>query len=188
MRVAVAVMVAACVSSCAVAPGESPGGASPSSYVVGGGTIVEFQADARGEPLTVSGKDTDGQAVDTSAWSGTPVVLNVWYSSCGPCRAEAPDLTKLATEFKGKAQFVGVNSRDTAQTASAFEDTFNVTYPSIIDDGGQAMAALSGQVPGSAVPLTLVLDRQGRIASRVIGRADPSALKSLITTVVDEAE
>jgi hypothetical protein len=60
-------------------------------------------------------------------------------------------------------------------------------YPSIIDTDGSALASLTGQVSPNAVPTTLVLDRQGRVAGRVLGLAEPSTLRSMITDVLAES-
>ncbi|MGO7984058.1 TlpA disulfide reductase family protein, partial [Rhizobium johnstonii] len=52
---------------------------------------------------------------------GDVLVVNFWYASCAPCRAEAPDLEKIHAEFDGQgATFVGVNVRDQAATAASF--------------------------------------------------------------------
>ncbi|NBR62312.1 MAG: TlpA family protein disulfide reductase, partial [Actinobacteria bacterium] len=114
-------------------------------------------------------------------------VLNFWYASCTPCRVETPDLVSLSDEFKNKAQFVGVNVRDSADTANAFRKTFKVNFPTIIDvNSGSVVLAFTGVVSPSAVPTTLVIDRQGRVAARILGVADKSILKALVQTVVDE--
>ena len=90
-------------------------------------------------------------------------------------------------EPKG-VQFLGVNVRDTATTAQAFERRFEIPYPSIEDVRGEVLLAMTDYVPPQAVPSTLVLDAQGRVAARVLGAAEESTLKALLTTVVDESE
>ena len=83
--------------------------------------------------------------------------------------------------------FVGINGTDDAGAAQAYERTFAVTYPSVADTSGAAIAALQGAVPVQAVPTTIVLDREGRVAARVLGLADVSTLRALIDQVVAEA-
>jgi len=84
-------------------------------------------------------------------------------------------------------QFVGVNVRDQAGTAQSFADAFGVTYPSFLDaDGGEIQLAFAGEIAPDAVPTTLVLDRQGRIAARIVGRLDKSILNTLISDAVAE--
>ena len=74
----------------------------------------------------------------------------------------------------GGLAFVGVNVRDTAATAEAFERNFGITYPSLEDRGGQVLLAMTDYVPPQAVPTTIVLDRQGRVSSRILGVAEHS--------------
>lgn len=170
-----AIVIVAVLWLAACAPGdieESPG------YVSGDGTVTEWAADERGEPLALTGTDYDGNPIDTTDYLGQAVLVNTWYASCPPCRAEAPDLVEL--DARDDVQLLGVNSRDDAATAEAFERTFNVDYPSIDDSDGQAVAQMQGLVSINAVPTTLILDTEGRVAARVVGRVEPSTLDSLV--------
>jgi thiol-disulfide isomerase/thioredoxin len=116
--------------------------------------------------------------VDVVAYRGKVVLINTWYAACPPCRAEAPDLVEL--DSRTDVQVLGVNGRDDPGTALAFERTFSVSYPTIDDADGGAIAALQGLVALNAVPTTLVLDAEGRVAARIIGRAEPSTLDALV--------
>ncbi|WP_062077013.1 TlpA family protein disulfide reductase [Demequina globuliformis] len=170
-----AVVVALVLWLSACAPGsieESPG------YVSGDGTVTEWAVDARGEALELSGVDFDGEPVATADYVGQVVLVNTWYASCPPCRAEAPDL--VALDARDDVQVLGVNSRDDAATAHAFDRTFEVEYPSIDDSDGQAVAQMQGLVSINAVPTTLVLDTEGRVAARVVGRVEPSTMEALV--------
>ena len=69
----------------------------------------------------------------------------------------------------------------------AFERSFNVTYPSFKDVTGKVLLSLSKYVPAQAVPTTVILDEKGRVASRVLGQANPSILKTLVETVTKGA-
>jgi thiol-disulfide isomerase/thioredoxin len=114
--------------------------------------------------------------------------MNWWYAACAPCRAEAPDLAALSEEFASqRVQFVGVNVRDTSETALAFDRRFGITFPSVMDQQtGSVSLAFSGVVSPQAVPTTLVITRDGKVASRVLGRIDKSVLRELIETVIEE--
>jgi len=156
------------------------------NYIAGDGTVTEFKSERPG-PVVWSGPTDTGETLSSENLSGVPLVINFWYAGCAPCRAEAPLLVQLSKEFHGKAQFVGVNVRDTAGTANAFERNFKVDYPSIIDnETGSVVLAFTGIVTPQAVPTTLVIDKTGRVEARILGRADESTLRSLIQTVVDE--
>lgn len=158
------------------------------NYIAGDGTVTEFDSAQRPTFLPFIGETESGQMLDSKALEGQVVVMNWWYSACAPCRAEAPDLQALHEEFQDQGvQFVGVNVRDTAETALAFDRKFDIGFPSIIDaQSGAVSLAFQGVVSPQAVPTTLVIDKQGKVASRILGRIDPSILKTLIETVVAE--
>ncbi|CEA09053.1 Thiol-disulfide oxidoreductase ResA [Arthrobacter saudimassiliensis] len=152
------------------------------NYIAGDGSVTEYAASERGEPVQLSARLFDGTEVSSADWAGDVVVLNFWYAACAPCRKEAPDLVDLHGQFEAEgARFYGVNIRDERQTAEAFERTFNIPYPSINDRDGGVLLSMTSYVPPQAVPTTLVLDREGRVAARILGLADKGTLKALIT-------
>lgn len=158
-------------------------------YVSGDGSVRTWDAGERGDVVTLTGTDYEGEPVDTSAWVGDVVVLNTWYAACAPCRAEAPDLVALANDRADDGvRVLGINTTDEAGAAQAFQRRFEVPYPSIDDRSGEVVAALSGTVPLQAVPSTVVLDREGRVAARVIGLAEGSTLTALVDDVLGEDE
>jgi thiol-disulfide isomerase/thioredoxin len=159
------------------------------NYISGAGTVTEVPAADRDDPVEFTGTTDEGDEFSRADHEGEVVVLNFWYSSCPPCRKEAPDLQQLSTDFADQGvQFVGVNVRDQADTARAFAEKFDITYPSIVDtNDGAVQLALAGTIAPNAVPTTIVLDKQGRIAARVLGGLDgPSTLKTLISDAVAE--
>ena len=152
-------------------------------------TIVEIAPEDRTEPILFAGELESGVMVDSRDWLGSVVVVNFWYASCPPCRAEAPDLESLYEQYGPEGvQFIGVNVRDTAPTASSFAAKFGIAYPSIIDSStAEVQLAFAGQIAPNAVPTTIVLDREGRPAARILGRI-PTALTlgAIIDTVLAE--
>lgn len=157
------------------------------NYIAGDGTVTEFAVENRPSFAPFSGVTESGQMLSSSAFQGKVVVINWWYAACPPCRAEATDLADLSREFAGQAEFVGVNVRDTAETALAFDRTFGIEYPSLMDSQtGEVSLAFTGVVSPQAVPTTLVIDKNGKVASRILGRIDPSILRTLIRSVVDQ--
>jgi len=156
------------------------------NYIAGDGTVTEFALADRGAAVDWQGMLAGGNKLSSANLSGVVTVLNFWYAGCAPCRAEAPDLVAIAKQFP-KVQFVGVNVRDAAGTAQAFERKFKINWPSILDsDSGSVVLAFTGIVTPQAVPTTLVIDRKGRVAARVLGRIEPATLRALIKRVVDE--
>lgn len=157
------------------------------NYVAGDGSVQEYAPENRGEPVEFESTLFDGSEVSRERWAGEVTVINFWYAACAPCRVEAPDLQAIHEEFDDEGvQFYGVNTRDTQATAEAFERNFGITYPSMEDRSGQVMMAMTSYVPPSAVPTTLVLDREGRVSARILGIAEPGTLRALITTALEE--
>ena len=115
-------------------------------------------------------------------------MYNIWGSWCAPCRNEAPALRKAWSEHRQEGvQFIGINVRDNDVAARAFERRYKITYPSIrTDDSGAALLAFGSTLPPSAVPSTMVIDREGRIAARVIGETTYGTLTALVGETVDE--
>ena len=156
------------------------------NYIAGDGSVTEYPLANRGKSVTWSGPTETGGILSSSQLTGVPVVMNYWYAGCAPCRAEAPDLLEISKQFP-KVQFVGVNVRDSAATAAAFNRNFKLTWSSIIDSQtGSVALAFTGIVTPAAVPTTLVIDKKGRVSARVLGRIDKSILTTLIKTVQDE--
>jgi thiol-disulfide isomerase/thioredoxin len=158
-----------------------------SSYQSGDGTVTEIMPMNRVNPVTWGGIANDGSSLGSENLQGVVTVLNFWYAACSACRAETPDLVALSKEYEGKVQFVGVNVRDSADTANAFKRSFGVDFPSVMDaETGDVVLAFTGVITPSAVPTTLVMDRQGRPAARILGIAEKATLKAIIETVYKE--
>lgn len=158
-------------------------------YIAGDGTVTEIAEADRGEPISFAGTTESGEEISSADFDGDVLVVNFWYAACAPCRAEAPQLQELSAEYDGEgARFVGVNVYDQADTALAFNDTYGITYPSIMDvEDGAVKLAFTGTVPPKAVPTTLVLDKEGRVASRILGQLkDASILGTLVRDAIAE--
>lgn len=159
------------------------GATSNNSTATGGGTVTSVKPEDREEPVVFSGTTLEGEELDIADYRGRVVVLNIWGSWCAPCREEAPDMVKVANELpEDEVAFVGIDVRETSKAnAEAFIRTYDIPWPSIDDQGGATLLALRGIVPPTATPSTLVLDKKGRVAARILGPV-PSAitLKDLI--------
>jgi peroxiredoxin len=178
---AVLVLATGCSSS------EDELGDSGGSYVSGDGTVSEFAIDDRGEPIEFTGETDTDATVTAEQYRGQVLVVNFWYAACPPCRVEAPWLEELSQQFADDGvQFLGVNIRDGKATAQTFATSFGITYPSVIDTDGAVTLAFTGLASPTAVPTTIVLDRQGRPAARIVGLIDKSVLESLIEAALEE--
>lgn len=129
----------------------------------------------------LDGTTLDGESFALSKLAGNIVVINVWGSWCAPCRSETPDLVRLANEDASRGvRFVGINTRDNPDAAKAFVRSFKVPYPSVKDENGGVLLAFRDTIPTTVVPTTVVVDRQGRVAARVIGPVTYNTLKGLL--------
>ena len=149
--------------------------------------LTRVPPDQRKELPTVSGPVLgSNQTISTQDYRGKVVVINVWGSWCPPCRKEAADLQAASVETKDIAQFVGITSKDyDPAPAEAFVRSFKITYPSIYDPSGKVLLAFSGDLPPSAIPSTLIIDRQGRLAVRVLSEVSKITLVDMINDVAD---
>ncbi|MGH2573294.1 MAG: TlpA family protein disulfide reductase [Actinomycetota bacterium] len=127
----------------------------------------------------------DGQqAVALEDFAGSVVVLNFWASWCVPCREEAPHLQAVWEEYRERdVQFLGVNHQDQRAAALAFQREFGITFPSAFDPAGEL--ALRYQLVG--FPSTLVIDQDGRIAYRFLGKVDAATLRAALDLMIDGA-
>ena len=185
---AAAIATSGCASSTAENLANQFKSGDNKNYVTGDGTNLEIANANRGKAVEWTGVTEHGTILSSANLTGVVTVLNFWYAGCAPCRAEAKDLEKLYQKYlPNKVQFVGVNVRDTAGTALAFDRNFGMTYPSIIDNNtGSVVLAFTGVVSPQAVPTTIVVDRKGRVAARILGRLEPTTLDSMIQRVVSE--
>jgi peroxiredoxin len=146
--------------------------------------VVECAPAQRAPARAVTGELLAGGTYDLARVRGSVVVVNFWGSWCAPCRAEADDLeqTYQATKARG-VTFLGVNSRDGRDAATAFERG-RITYPSVFDPSGEV--ALRFDVTQTATPTTLILDRAGRIAAGLRRATTVAELRPLVEKVAAE--
>jgi thiol-disulfide isomerase/thioredoxin len=191
-RAAVGALVAAAVVLGAAACGagataQDTAVGNGSSFVTGSYGTTVFQLAARPKAPAVVGTTLTGSKFRLSDDRGSVVVMNFWGSWCTPCREEAPALGALARYFAGTdVRFIGVDIRDDTASAEAFMRTFRIGYPSLNDPNDLVALDFSGTVPPAGIPTTLVIDRSGRIAARIVGQASYSGLKALIKQVKAE--
>lgn len=112
--------------------------------------------------------DLDGNEVTLADYKGKVVVLDLWATWCPPCRQEIPFLVSLYEEYKDQGLVVvGIGlDQGGASVIAPFVEQNEVTYPILV--GGQDVS-VSYNVSG--IPMTLMIDRDGRVASKDVGFA-----------------
>lgn len=123
---------------------------------------------------------TPGPTIDLSALGGEPTLINLWASWCGPCREEMPILQTAHEQYGEQVQFLGVDTEDTTAAGAAFLDDFGITYPEVVDLEDLLLNHLG--VPG--LPVTVLLDADGRIAGTHVGQLDPESIEELLANVL----
>ncbi|MBM3715016.1 TlpA family protein disulfide reductase [Microbacterium sp. HMH0099] len=159
-------------------------------YIAANGfQTVEIPADQRGEPVEFSGSLDDGSPVSSGDFAGRVLVVNFWYATCGPCIIEAPRLEQAYQSFEGQdVSFLGINTYDQPATALSFARDNDVSYPSAMAvNDADLKLAFADKTPINATPTTLVLDREGRVAARIVGELpEASILEAIVRTLVAE--
>jgi thiol-disulfide isomerase/thioredoxin len=155
-------------------------------FVSGDQTVTILPQADRKTPDPVSGPSLNGKHVSLTDHHGSVVVVPVWGSWCGPCRAEAPILAEAARHFAEQGVlFLGIDSRDqNTSLPRAFVDRFHIPYDSLYDPDGKSLLAFQGTLPPEAIPSLVVLDKQGRVAARMIGGVDRSTLYGVVQDVM----
>src|SRR5688572_6738399 len=174
--VVVALLATACSGT---SQASSPGG-----FIAGDGSAAAIPVEEREPAPDVTGQTLDGETLALADMPG-PVVVNFWASWCGPCAREAPALQRVATAYEGRVSFVGVNVKDRPTAARNFEEDFGVAYPSWEDEAASIAASFGGIGP-AALPSTIVLDAEHRVASRLFGAVSEPQLAAQLDRVLEE--
>lgn len=176
-------VVAACglaLAACGGAEATDSG----AGFVGGDGSIVVIDSADRVPAPDLTGITLDGAPFSLANESGEIVVLNVWASWCAPCRAEAPELQEVWNDVQADGvQFVGLNTRDSTLAAQRFVETMGLTFPSVQDSDGRLQLLFADSLPPQAIPSTLVIDRDGRVAARMLGKVSSATLRGVIDEV-----
>lgn len=132
-------------------------------------------------------KTLDGQAVHLSDLHGQIVLLNFWATWCGPCRSEIPVFNQLQRDFEARGlKVVGVSTvetNDTPEMIRDFQKDFKQDYTLLL--GGDDVTTKFGNGPG--LPVTIVIDRQGRIRQKIVGESNKAGFEAAIKPLLDEA-
>lgn len=138
-------------------------------------------------PDEVPPRDADlfeGGWPEAAAWvareaeEGRPTLVNIFASWCDPCKREMPMLVDAAAEHTDVA-FLGIDHLDPIDQGRAFVEEYGVSFPTIHDLGGDVAVAVGSR----GMPTTVVFDREGRLAGRVIGELSESSLTELLDEV-----
>ncbi len=156
-------------------------------FVAGTAAGEVIPAAERASAPRFSGTLLDGGEFSSTDLAGDVAVLNFWGSWCAPCRVETPQFEEVYTEVADSGvQFLGLNVKDQQQFARAFVDSKGITFPSLFDPKGEVALAFR-DYPASAIPSTIVLDREGRVAAVYTGEVRQDDLRRVLAELTGEA-
>lgn len=128
----------------------------------------------------------DGKSVRLSSLRGRVVLLNFWATWCLPCRAEIPEFNALQHDLESKGLSVvgvSVSPVDTSESIRSFQKDIKQDYTVL--RGAEEIGSKFGNGPG--LPVTYVIDREGRIRQKFIGPQTRESFEAAIKRVLDEA-
>lgn len=188
-RLALAGAVVALAAGCATQGDDAVSQNGEFTFVSPGGqTRITYPPDHRGKVTDLVGEDLmqPGQQLHLSQFDNRPVVINLWGSWCPPCRAEADDIQKVQADTAPQGvQVLGVDVRDDRQAAQDFARDRQLNYPSIYDPTGRSLLSLKNY-PRGAVPSTIVLDKQHRVAAIFMTQLLASELEPAVQQIANE--
>ena len=175
-------LVAACAALLLLAGcGNANSNTPQESFVAGNGATSYISVGDRVAAPKISGMTLLG--TNYSLPRNAVAVVNVWTSWCSPCRAEEPTLAALTRKYP-EINFVGILTRDNPVSAEAFVRKYKSPYPTLIDDS--VLIGFSKSLPANAIPTTLVLDKNGKVAGRISGVVTIASLSELIEKIKSE--
>ena len=141
---------------------------------------IAKNADNRGSQLAeVELLTVLGETISTRSLIGAPTIINIWYSTCEPCR-ELPVLAQGEFKSGEKIRFIGINIKDSAKVASEFAADYGVKFEIFLDANGAFISA-SGV---STAPMTLAVNAQGLIINQIAGELSTAKLDELMSELL----
>jgi cytochrome c-type biogenesis protein len=143
---------------------------------------VKNQSDFQLAP-DVALQSADGKAFRLSELRGQVVLLNFWATWCMPCRAEIPAFNAMQQEHEARGlKVVGVLSQDTADNLKEFQKEIKQNYTILLGD--DEVGSKFGN--GAGLPITIIIDREGRIRQKIVGGNERAAFEDAIKPLLDE--
>jgi peroxiredoxin len=127
-----------------------------------------------------------GGTVHLAQTRGKVVVLNFWAAWCGPCRTESPQFDLVYRKIRSRGvDFFGIDTKDVKGNAESFVKDNNISFPIIYDEQG-ATALRLGNLPATALPFTVLIDKRGRVAAVYVVRMSAEDLTTALDKLLAE--
>lgn len=142
---------------------------------------LQATANAAVAPITLQGRLLSGGSWSSATTRGKLLVVAVTAPWCGPCRSSQGTLNHVADAYQAKGvRFLAIATQDTKAHALAFARTSRITYPVLLDPSG----TIAQRLQVTAIPVTFVLDRDGRIAARLEGQSTRRTLSARLDALL----
>jgi len=186
VRKLILVLSSLLLTACAT-PNAAIQNSGEAGFISGDGTATFLKVEDRNLAPELIALDFNGKEIDLKNYKNKVVVLNVWGSWCGPCRKEAKKLQELYVKNKDSGvEFIGINIRDSKVSAEKFVTNFGITYPNIFDRDGIKLLGFKDTLPANAIPSTVLVDKNGKVAARQLGPIERALIQGFISSLVDE--
>ena len=159
--------------------GESP---TPGEEVEFPGEPEDAHAAGKAAPLHFTLKDMNGVDVKLAAFKGKVILLNFWATWCGPCKAEIPSLVELQTQYGDDLVVLGFSVDDTVEKMRPYAAEYKINYPLLVGNGRDDVQEAFGPLYG--IPVSVIIDREGRIAKKHSGIASKSQFEREIKALL----
>ena len=146
---------------------------------------ADAKAAGKAAPLQFTLKDMNGVDVKLASFKGKPIVLNFWATWCGPCRAEIPSLVELNRKYSeegGDVVILGISVDDPVEKLKPYAAQMKMNYPVLVGNGRDDVQDAFGPLWG--IPVTVFIDRDGRIAKKHSGIASKEQFEQEIKALL----
>jgi len=139
-------------------------------------------ADAKPAKLDFTMKDLDGKDVSLTSFKGKVILLNFWATWCGPCKAEIPSLVELQHQYGDDLVVLGFSVDDPVEKMRPYAEEYKINYPLLVGNGREDVQEAFGPLYG--IPVSVIIDREGRIAKKHSGIASKSQFEREIKSLL----
>ena len=146
---------------------------------------ADANAAGKAAPLGFTLKDMNGVDVKLASFKGKPIIVNFWATWCGPCRAEIPSLVELQTQYGAEGKDVvilGISVDDPIEKLKPYAAQMKMNYPVLVGNGRDDVQDAFGPLWG--IPVTVFIDREGRIAKKHSGIASKEQFEQEIKALL----
>lgn len=149
--------------------GDHQAATGPSGELEYPGEPEDAAAAGKNAPLHFTIKDMNGGDVRLASFKGKVILLNFWATWCGPCKAEIPSLVELQAQYADDLVVLGFSVDDPVEKMKPYAAQYKINYPLLVGNGREDVQNAFGPMFG--IPVSVIIDREGKIAKKHSGIA-----------------